>query len=235
DRRVGANRQDRPVRRLLEADGPRRLPRIVLGRAGGTGPSLPGHRARCRPVRRRGPGADRPRPGGGGRARPPSSGRQAGMIKVNLAPPTTKRPRRAAAAGPELNLGILFGGILAVLVLIIGGWWLAMSLEDRRLTAELEKRLNAIETVARNQARPVYLLDSMADTLPPDLWLTRLEERGPSLRIAGTTYSSVALSDFMANLKASGRFKDVDLVDAKQDLSKSPRTITFEVTCRFEI
>ena len=84
-------------------------------------------------------------------------------------------------------------------------------------------------------ARPVYLLDAMADTLPPDLWLTRLEERGPSLRIAGTTYSSVALSDFMANLKASGRFKDVDLVDAKQDLSKSPRTITFEVTCRFEI
>jgi len=39
----------------------------------------------------------------------------------------------------------------------------------------------------------------------------------------------------MANLKASGRFKDVDLLDAKQDLSKSPRTITFEVTCRFEI
>ena len=98
------------------------------------------------------------------------------MIKINLAPPSTKRPRRAAASGPELNLGLLFGGILAVLVLIIGGWWLAMSLEDRRLTAEiennrrelarlqpiiaagqryrrerdeLEKRLNAIETVAR--------------------------------------------------------------------------------------
>jgi Tfp pilus assembly protein PilN len=184
------------------------------------------------------------------------------MIKVNLAPPTTKRPRRAASGGAEINLGLLFGGILAVLVLIIGGWWLSMSLEGRRLTAEiennrreldrlkpiiaagqryrrerdeLERRLNAIEIVARNQARPVYLLDAMADTLPPDLWLTRLEERGPSLRIAGTTYSSVALSDFMANLKASGRFKDVDLLDAKQDLTKSPRTITFEVSCRFEI
>jgi hypothetical protein len=116
------------------------------------------------------------------------------MIKVNLAPPTTKRPRRAASTGgAELNLGVLFGGILAVLVLIIGGWWLSMSLESRRLTAEiennrrelerlahhrrrpavspgadeLERRLNAIETVARNQARPVYLLDAMADTLPP--------------------------------------------------------------------
>src|SRR5260370_27835007 len=58
------------------------------------------------------------------------------MIKVNLAPPTTKRPRRATASGPELNLGLLFGGILAALVLIIGGWWLAMSLEQRRLSAE---------------------------------------------------------------------------------------------------
>src|SRR5260370_39384874 len=74
----------------------------------------------------------------------------------------------------------------------------------------------------------------MADTVPPDLWLTRLEERGPSLRIAGTTYSSVALSDFMANLKASGRFKGVDLVDAKHGLRKSPRTITLEVACPFE-
>ena len=185
------------------------------------------------------------------------------MIKVNLAPPTTKRPRRAAAAaGTELNLGLLFGGILVALVLIIGGWWLAMSLESRRLTAEiennrrelerlkpiiaagqryrrerdeLERRLNAIETVARNQARPVYLLDAMADTLPPDLWLTRLEERGPSLRIAGTTYSSVALSDFMSNLKASGKFKDVDLVESRQDLTKTPRLITFEVSCRFEV
>ena len=38
----------------------------------------------------------------------------------------------------------------------------------------------------------------------------------------------------MANLKASGKFKDVDIVDAKQDLNKSPRVITFEVVTRFE-
>ena len=96
----------------------------------------------------------------------------------------------------------------------------------------------------RNKLRASLFIEDHKSHYPPlslanhgirDLWLTRLEERGPSLRIAGTTYSSVALSDFMANLKASGRFKDVDLLDAKQDLSKSPRTITFEVSCRFEI
>jgi hypothetical protein len=38
----------------------------------------------------------------------------------------------------------------------------------------------------------------------------------------------------MSNLKASGKFRDVDIVDAKQDLTKSPRMITFEVVARFE-
>jgi Tfp pilus assembly protein PilN len=75
----------------------------------------------------------------------------------------------------------------------------------------------------------------MADVLPADLWLSRIEEKGQQLRLAGTTYSSVALSDFMSNLKASGKFKDVDLVESRQDLTKSPRTLTFEVSCRFEI
>ena len=84
------------------------------------------------------------------------------------------------------------------------------------------------------QTRPVYLLDAFADMLPRDLWITRLEEKGQALRVAGTAFSSVALADFMANLKASGKFKDVDLVESRQDLTRPVRTITFEVTCRFE-
>ncbi len=71
--------------------------------------------------------------------------------------------------------------------------------------------------------------------MPADLWLTRIEEKSHQLRLAGTAYSSVAVSDFMVNLKSTGRFKDVDLVESRQDLTKSPRTITFEVACRFEI
>ena len=105
----------------------------------------------------------------------------------------------------------------------------------RQEKEELERRVNAIEVVARNQARPAYLLDSLADMMPPDLWLTRVEEKSQQLRLAGTSFTSVALSDFMANLKASGRFKEVDLVESRQDLTKSPRTITFEVSCEFEI
>jgi len=178
------------------------------------------------------------------------------MIKINLAPPRVKKG--VSFQVPSFNLGILF----AVLVVVIGGaWWyvesettrlqneivenqkeidrlqlvIAEGLKFKRDKEELEKRVNAIEAVARMQPRPVYLMDSVADMLPKDLWLTRMEEKAGLLRFGGTTYSSTALADFMANLKASGKFKDVDLVEHRQDLTKSPRTITFEVSARFEI
>jgi Tfp pilus assembly protein PilN len=179
------------------------------------------------------------------------------MIRINLAPPSAKK----AFAVPDFNLGMLFGVLALGLILIIGGWWWSLSAEIRRLNNEiaenkkqaeqlkvviaegqrfrrdkeaLERRVNAIDVVARQATRPVYLLDAVADQLPKDLWLTRMEEKGTQLKFAGTTYSATSLSDFMSNLKASGKFRDVDIVDAKQDLTKSPRMITFEVVARFE-
>ena len=181
------------------------------------------------------------------------------MIRINLAPPSAKKSLGLSI--PSFNLGMLFGGIAALLVLVLGVWWWSLSAEIKRLNAEiaenkqqveklkvaiaegqrlrrdkemLERRVNAIELVARHQTRPVYLLDTLLDTLPKDLWLTRMEEKGAQLRFAGSAYSATVLADFMANLKATGKFKDVDIVDAKQDLTKSPRLITFEVVTRFE-
>ena len=181
------------------------------------------------------------------------------MIRINLAPPSAKKG--VGLSIPSFNLGMLFGAAALVLVVVLGGWWWSLSAEIMRLNTEiaenkkqadmlkvviaegqrfrddkemLEHRVNAIALVARRQTRPVYLLDAVLDTLPKDLWLTRMEEKGTLLRFGGTTYSATALADFMANLKASGKFKDVDIVDAKQDLTKSPRLITFEVVTRFE-
>ena len=181
------------------------------------------------------------------------------MIRINLAPPSVRKG--VGLSIPDFNLGILFGAVALGLVLVLGGWWWSLSGEIKRLNTEiaenksqteklkmiiaegqrfrrdkeaLERRIDAIELVARHQTRPVYLLDAVLDILPKDLWLTRMEEKGTQLRFAGSSYSATALADFMTNLKVNGRFKDVDIVDAKQDLTKSPRLITFEVVTRFE-
>jgi Tfp pilus assembly protein PilN len=184
------------------------------------------------------------------------------MIRINLAPPSTKRARPSLSGASGINLGLVFGVVAVALIALLGGYWWKVSSDITRLNSEiavaeaektrlaaviadgqrhkrekeeLESRVNAIEQIARDQARPTYFMDAMADVMPAELWLSRIEEKGQQLRLAGTTYSSVALSDFMTNLKASGKFKDVDLVESRQDLTKSPRTLTFEVSCRFEI
>jgi Tfp pilus assembly protein PilN len=110
--------------------------------------------------------------------------------------------------------------------------------EGNRYKAErddLEKRLVAVEEVTRGQTRSLHFLDRLAGTIPGDLWLSTAAERDNLFRISGTAFSPNALADFMANLEAAGMFKDVELVVARQDVSKTPRAITFEVTCRFEI
>ena len=55
------------------------------------------------------------------------------------------------------------------------------------------------------------------------------------LKLSGTAFSTTAVSDFMSNLKASGKFKDVDIVVSRQAIDKTPSLVTFEVTCKFEI
>lgn len=183
------------------------------------------------------------------------------MIKINLIP---ARPRkRFAIALPALpGLGLIFGVLYLLAIVGMGGYWFLLNQEGRILAAdigridkeialhktaiaegtrfkkekeELERRVALIDAIARSQNRPTYLLDTLVDTVPPDLWLTSMEEKERVLRIAGSAFSATAVADFMTNLKNSGRFKDVDLLVSRQDLTKTPRLVTFEITGRFEM
>jgi len=149
----------------------------------------------------------------------------------------------------------------AAAVVGIGVYWWQLSKEETRLTdeieraqrelamlkpitdqaskvkdqlADLQKRVKTIEDLTKDQAKPIRMFDAFASVMPNDLWITRLEEKGNTLKVAGSAFSAVAVSDLMTNLRASGKFKDVDIVVSRQDLAKTPRLVTLEVTCRFE-
>jgi Tfp pilus assembly protein PilN len=185
------------------------------------------------------------------------------MITINLAPGRQRHRggARPTMTMPALDLGIVFGVVYLVALAGIGGYWMMLSSEQSRLRTEivqatatldglkarvgqeskfkamlpeLQKRLDAITTLTKNQSRPVQLADAFADTLPQDVWITTLEDKNGALRIQGSAFSATAVSEFMNNLRRSGKFKDVDIRQAKQDLQKPPRLVTFEVTCRYE-
>jgi type IV pilus assembly protein PilN len=182
------------------------------------------------------------------------------MIKINLAPPRGRKPLGVSASSS--SLAALFAIATLFAVGGVGGYWWTLSAEETRLkndiasaTEELarlkaviaegnkfkaqrdefERRVRAVEELTRLQPRPTYLLDAVADTIPRDLWITSASERDRLLRFNGTAFSTTAVADFMSNLKSSGRFKEVDLIVSRQDITKTPRMVTFEVVCRFEI
>ena len=183
------------------------------------------------------------------------------MIRINLAPAGGRARAAFQLRMPSFNVGLLF---LVIYLAALGGggfyWWQLTSEEtrlgaeintmSRELTtlravtgqsaqvkaqaAELRQRVQVIADLTKNQGRPLRFLDAFVDSLPKDLWITGIEEKGAVLNLKGTAFSTTAVSDFMQNLRASGRFKEVDIVVARQEITKTPRFVIFEVTCRFE-
>ncbi len=184
------------------------------------------------------------------------------MIRINLAPAPERRARGGLRfALPRVNLGVAFIGAIVVLVAVLGFYGRALLREEQRLTAEIEggarevaalrgtvgqaakmkehladlqARLAALQVLTKDQTRPLLLIDAFADAVPRDLWVTGLEEKGTIVRVTGSAFSATAVSNLMTALRASGKFKDVDIVVSKRDLDKTPNLVTFEVTCRFE-
>jgi Tfp pilus assembly protein PilN len=182
------------------------------------------------------------------------------MIRINLAP---SRKRRASLnlALPAFNLGIAFTLVYALAGTgIVLTWW-TLSREETRLTAgvaaarqelstlnavvaqatqvkallaELKHRVQTLQELTRVQGQSLLIMDAFADVVPTDVWITGIEERSAKLKVTGAAFSTTAVSDLMSNLRRSGKFKEVDIVVARQDLAKTPSLVTFEVTCRFE-
>jgi Tfp pilus assembly protein PilN len=95
----------------------------------------------------------------------------------------------------------------------------------------LEKRVQVIEDLKKNQVSPVVVLDAMADAIDRTryVWLSSLSQNNATITMAGTGTSVDALSAFVANLKSTGYFRNINLVrfdDARDNY-------TFSLTCEF--
>jgi Tfp pilus assembly protein PilN len=95
----------------------------------------------------------------------------------------------------------------------------------------LEKRIQVIEDLKKNQLSPVVVLDALDEAIDRTryVWLSNLSQNNTTISMAGTGTSVDTLSDFVANLKSTGYFRNINLVrfdDAKGNY-------TFSLTCDF--
>jgi type IV pilus assembly protein PilN len=110
--------------------------------------------------------------------------------------------------------------------------------EQRR--AQLQQRVALIEELRKNQTGPVHMLDQISRALPSMLWLTGVKQAADpnEVVIDGRATSLTSLSDFVANLEASGYFKrSVEIVSTQTEPITGPsgELIRFSVRAIFQV
>jgi type IV pilus assembly protein PilN len=107
--------------------------------------------------------------------------------------------------------------------------------EQRR--AQLSQRVVLIEQLRKGQTGPVHMLDQISRALPPMLWLTELKENGNEVQIEGNSTTLTGISDFVANLEASGYFKrSIEIIGTQtQPMAQPPgELIKFSLKATFQ-
>jgi type IV pilus assembly protein PilN len=90
--------------------------------------------------------------------------------------------------------------------------------------AQLSQRVSLIEQLRKGQTGPVHMLDQISRSLPPMLWLSELKQ-GPNGEVVldGRCTTLTGLSDFVANLEATGYFKkSIEIVSSQTEAFAGP-------------
>src|SRR4029453_9552078 len=185
------------------------------------------------------------------------------MIKINLLAVERKAVKRAVAfqSGHKLTIGC--SAILIIAALVVGWRYWSIQQESAQLDkdiseaqqettrlhaiiqnvqqfeqrkAQLQQRVVLIEQLRKNQTGPVHMLDQISRALPPMLWLTALKQTGDSVLIDGRSTTITALSDYVANLEATGYFKrSIEIVSTTTETMAAPvgEMVRFSIKAEF--
>jgi type IV pilus assembly protein PilN len=184
------------------------------------------------------------------------------MIRINLLSVERATKKLAFQSGHKLAIA---SGLILMLALVFVGWrYVTIARDSTNLDeeivkskqettrlqsilqqvqefeqrkAQLQQRVVLIEQLRKAQIGPVLMLEQISRSLPPMLWLTELKQIGTEVVIDGNCTTLTGLSDFVANLEASGYFKrSIEIVSTTTEvLAKAPgELIRFSIKAQFQ-
>ncbi|MGC1654035.1 MAG: PilN domain-containing protein [Candidatus Sulfotelmatobacter sp.] len=110
----------------------------------------------------------------------------------------------------------------------------ARYLERQRQADNYKRRVDVIDSLRAGQAGPVNLLAMLGETVngTEAVWLSKMDDTGPSVNLEGTALSTDAVANLIANLQKTGFFKNVEIKETFQDESiKDMQAFQFTLTC----
>jgi Tfp pilus assembly protein PilN len=111
----------------------------------------------------------------------------------------------------------------------------ARYMERQTQANNYKRRVDVIDGLRAAQAGgPVNLLAMLGETVnnTEAVWLSKMDDSGPSVSLEGTALSTDAVANLIANLQKTGFFKNVEIKETFQDEAiKDMQAFQFTLTC----
>ena len=110
----------------------------------------------------------------------------------------------------------------------------ARYMERQNQANAYKRRVDVIDGLRQNQTGPVILMAMMGETVnnTEAVWLSKMDDSGPTLSLEGTALSADAVANLIANLQKTGFFKSVEIKETYQDDQiKDMQAFQFTLTC----
>jgi Tfp pilus assembly protein PilN len=110
----------------------------------------------------------------------------------------------------------------------------ARYMERQNQASVYQRRVDVIHQLKQGQTGPVNLLAMMGETVnnTEAVWLSKLDDTGPSVSLTGTALSADAVANLIANLQKTGFFKAVEIKETWQDDQiKEMQAFQFILSC----
>ncbi|MFQ5458247.1 MAG: PilN domain-containing protein [Myxococcota bacterium] len=175
------------------------------------------------------------------------------MITINLLP-----VREAKKRETERMNAVVLGGVIGGTLLLILAVHLAISArvssvntqiqstqaeidelskvigdvaEFKRRKADIEEKLNVIQTLDANRGGPVRILDELATRLPEKIWLTSLTQSNGALTVEGLSIDNETIATYMTKIGESPFFTNVELERSQLEEGGPVKLNRFTITC----
>jgi Tfp pilus assembly protein PilN len=186
------------------------------------------------------------------------------MIRINLLGVARPLGKPAAPPPTAARQALIFLASLLAAFAIVGFTWWLWSAEIKRLNEEyakqeieaerlkqiraenqryvqqrqqLESRISTIQTLVNSRVGPVDFMTALGNVAnrSSDLYLLTVTPEGARVAIRGQANSVESIANFVANLKNSGRFDEVQLRQYYQDDQYARLSFKFQLDCVYKL
>jgi type IV pilus assembly protein PilN len=104
-----------------------------------------------------------------------------------------------------------------------------------KLNKEIEQRNALIETLRKNQAVPVRILDDVSTVMPEGIWLASMSYKDNGVGLEGYAFTNMDIVSYVENLKKSVNFTDVYLEESKQAEYEKVQVYKFKLSFKVKV